>query len=73
MPDTLNILNILVTKLEAVREDLSHPLEETLSGRMDVIKPKPEHDVPLKYLLVLNTGRRPAPGLKCMCTRARGL
>ena len=45
MPDTLNIL---VTKLEAVREDLSHPLEETLSGRMDVIKPKPEHDVPLK-------------------------
>ena len=40
MPDTLNILNILVTKLEAVREDLSHPLEETLSGRMDVIKPK---------------------------------
>ena len=50
-------LNILVRKLEAVREDLSHPLEEPLSGRMDVIKPKPEHDVPLKYLLVLNTGR----------------
>ena len=50
-------LNILVRKLQAVHEDLSHPLEEPLSGRMDVIKPKPEHDVPLKYLLVLNTGR----------------